>query len=74
MIEVIGDQYLLISIKDSTHAQRTKKSKTSKVKVTDSREVPLPETDYIMCLLNLKTNLTFKTSLENTFFSKLLKL
>ena len=44
------------------------------VKVTDSHELILPETEkaYITCLLNLKTNLAFKTSLENALFSKLL--
>ena len=44
------------------------------IKVTDSRELLLPETEKacITCLLNLKTNLAFKTSLENALFPKLL--
>ena len=59
-IEVVDDQYLSVSMKDS---KRTKKSNTSVVKVIDSRDVPLPETgkDYT-CFLNLKEN---KSCLQN---------
>ena len=62
-IEVVGDQYLSVSIKDSTRSKRTKNSNTSVVKVIDSRDVPLPETgkDYT-CFLNLKEN---KSCLQN---------